>query len=88
MDAVAADLSHIDTPAKVVGYVGEQELGAALTGCKVVVIPAGVPRKPGLFSILILSISSSKYTRSLVVCDKRTPCVGGRGVKDGRSKEG
>lgn len=44
---VAADLSHISTPAKVSGYNKEQ-LGDALKGSKVVVIPAGVPRKPGM----------------------------------------
>lgn len=29
------------------GYIGADQLGAALKGCEVVVIPAGVPRKPG-----------------------------------------
>jgi malate dehydrogenase len=42
---VAADLSHIATPVKVKGYTGPAELGAALTGCQVVVIPAGAPRR-------------------------------------------
>jgi malate dehydrogenase len=45
---VACDLSHINTPAKVTGHVGDAELGAALEGSDVVVIPAGVPRKPGM----------------------------------------
>ncbi|KAK2823047.1 hypothetical protein Q7C36_019647 [Tachysurus vachellii] len=45
---VAADLSHIETRAKVTGYIGADQLGAALKGCEVVVIPAGVPRKPGM----------------------------------------
>jgi len=45
---VAADLSHINTPAKVVGFVGEEQLQDALTGSQVIVIPAGVPRKPGM----------------------------------------
>ena len=45
---VAADISHCSTPAKVTGYVGGDEIGAALTGAKVIVIPAGVPRKPGM----------------------------------------
>jgi len=45
---VAADLSHIPTPAKVTGYAGEASLKDALVGTKVVVIPAGVPRKPGM----------------------------------------
>merc|ERR1719247_524419 len=62
---VAADLSHINTPAKVTGHgmnltqfqeFSQEEQDAfqakafdeALTGCDVVVIPAGVPRKPGM----------------------------------------
>lgn len=45
---VAADLSHIDSPAKVHGFVGSDQLEASLEGCEVVVIPAGVPRKPGM----------------------------------------
>lgn len=45
---VAADLSHIETKCKVTGYVGKDELHDALVGMDVVVIPAGVPRKPGM----------------------------------------
>jgi malate/lactate dehydrogenase len=44
---VAADLSHISTPAQVKGYTGTEQLRECLEGAKVVVIPAGVPRKPG-----------------------------------------
>ncbi|TRM63334.1 lactate/malate dehydrogenase [Schizophyllum amplum] len=46
---VAADLSHIATPAKVEGFLPNDDgLKKALTGADVVVIPAGVPRKPGM----------------------------------------
>lgn len=45
---VAADLSHINTGAKVKGFVGPDQLNDALQGIEVVVIPAGVPRKPGM----------------------------------------
>jgi malate dehydrogenase len=45
---VAEDLSHVNTRAKVKGYQGEAELEAALKGAELVVIPAGVPRKPGM----------------------------------------
>jgi len=46
---VASDLSHISTPAKVEGYLPPDDgLKKALTGASVVVIPAGVPRKPGM----------------------------------------
>ncbi|KAJ9599604.1 hypothetical protein L9F63_009921 [Diploptera punctata] len=42
---VAADLSHIETVAKVKGYNGPEQLRDALKGADVVIIPAGVPRK-------------------------------------------
>jgi malate dehydrogenase len=45
---VAADISHVSTPAKVTGFVGVEEATKALDGAEVVVIPAGVPRKPGM----------------------------------------
>ena len=43
---VGADLSHIDTKARVESFVGD-EVEAAVAGCDIVLIPAGVPRKPG-----------------------------------------
>ncbi|KAI8046752.1 malate dehydrogenase, mitochondrial [Drosophila gunungcola] len=45
---VAADLSHIDTKSKTAGFMGADQLGDSLKGSDVVVIPAGVPRKPGM----------------------------------------
>ena len=45
---VAADCSHCDTPAQVKGFTGDDEIEAALTGMDLVIIPAGVPRKPGI----------------------------------------
>lgn len=45
---VAADLSHIDSAAQVSHHTGPAELHKALEGADVVVIPAGVPRKPGM----------------------------------------
>lgn len=45
---VAADLSHCDTKAQVAGFQGDEEIEAALTGMDLVIIPAGVPRKPGM----------------------------------------
>ncbi|XP_065361299.1 malate dehydrogenase, mitochondrial [Calliphora vicina] len=45
---VAADLSHIDTKSKTTGYMGADQMGQALKNADVVVIPAGVPRKPGM----------------------------------------
>lgn len=45
---VAADVGHINSRAEVAGYMGEEQLGAALENADVVIIPAGVPRKPGM----------------------------------------
>lgn len=45
---VAADLSHISTKAQVTGYIGPNQLDKCLKGAEVVLIPAGVPRKPGM----------------------------------------
>mmetsp|Transcript_24041 Transcript_24041/g.81995 ORF Transcript_24041/g.81995 Transcript_24041/m.81995 type:complete len:301 (+) Transcript_24041:342-1244(+) len=45
---VAADLSHINSNAQAKGYAGDEQLEEALTGCDLVIIPAGVPRKPGM----------------------------------------
>jgi malate dehydrogenase len=54
---VAADLSHIPTKTQVIGCLpsagswpprANAGLAEALDGCDVVVIPAGVPRKPGM----------------------------------------
>jgi malate dehydrogenase len=46
---VAADLSHINTPAKVAGFLpADNGAEKALAGADIVVIPAGVPRKPGM----------------------------------------
>jgi malate dehydrogenase len=48
VEGVAADLSHCNTPARVSGFTGEDELAGCLSGADVVVVAAGVPRKPGM----------------------------------------
>ncbi|KAK6923198.1 Lactate/malate dehydrogenase, C-terminal [Dillenia turbinata] len=45
---VTADISHMDTGAVVRGFLGPRQLENALTGMDLVIIPAGVPRKPGM----------------------------------------
>jgi malate dehydrogenase len=46
---VAADISHINTKSTVKGYQpGASGLRDALKGAEIVLIPAGVPRKPGM----------------------------------------
>jgi len=62
---VAADLSHIETPAKVSGFIGAEQLGEAVADCDIVVIPAGVPRKPGMTRDDLFNINAS-IVRDLV----------------------
>lgn len=48
---VAADIGHINTPAVTTGYSPDGPEGGlekALEGAEIIVIPAGVPRKPGM----------------------------------------
>jgi len=45
---VAMDLSHVNTGATITSHLGAASLDGALKGADVVVIPAGVPRKPGM----------------------------------------
>ncbi|KAJ1934545.1 Malate dehydrogenase, cytoplasmic, partial [Linderina pennispora] len=47
---VAADIGHINTLSNVAGYTAKDKDGLkkALQGAELVVIPAGVPRKPGM----------------------------------------
>ncbi len=44
---VAVDLSHIPTAVSVEGF-GADSLAGALSGADIVIIPAGMPRKPGM----------------------------------------
>lgn len=77
---VAADISHVDTPAVVTGYTKDDEgLKAALTGAQIVVIPAGVPRKVRSRSLAVpLSLSKDAHAR---VGGVRMERVGSGGVR-------
>ncbi|KAJ1914874.1 Malate dehydrogenase, cytoplasmic [Tieghemiomyces parasiticus] len=67
---VAADLSHINTPAKVTGFLPDNEgLKQTLEGAQIVVIPAGVPRKPGM------SRDDLFNTNAGIVRDLATACA-------------
>jgi len=45
---VATDISHINTRAKTTGYFGDDQVEACFKDAHLVIIPAGVPRKPGM----------------------------------------
>ncbi|CAD5126057.1 DgyrCDS14226 [Dimorphilus gyrociliatus] len=70
---VAADLSHIATPAKVTGHTGPEELSACLQGADVVVIPAGVPRKPGMTRDDLFNTNASIVRDLSEACARNCP---------------
>lgn len=47
-EGVAADLSHIETRVRVQGFMGAHQLSSAVEDCDIVMISAGMPRKPGM----------------------------------------
>lgn len=70
---VAADLSHINSKAQVVGYAGKDKMAAALKGSDVVVIPAGVPRKPGMSRDDLFKTNASIVRDIAAECAKSCP---------------
>ncbi|EYE97281.1 malate dehydrogenase [Aspergillus ruber CBS 135680] len=63
---VTADLSHISSVAKISGYLPKDDgLKNALTGTDIVVIPAGIPRKPGMTRDDLFKVNAS-IVRDLV----------------------
>lgn len=57
------------------GFMGPEQLPECLKGCDVVVIPAGVPRKPGRFSLLESPRAALEWM-SAVCCSHRAVSVG------------
>lgn len=79
---VAADISHCPTPAKVTGDLpatgtwppgGNTGLERTLTGCDVVIIPAGVPRKPGMTRDDLFNTNASIVKTLVEGCGKYCP---------------
>ncbi|KNZ56842.1 malate dehydrogenase, NAD-dependent [Puccinia sorghi] len=72
---VAADVSHVNTASTCKGYLPEGNgLEKALDGAQIVLVPAGVPRKPGmtrddLFN-MNASIAADLATAAAKVCPK------------------
>merc|ERR1719352_2236500 len=69
---VAADLSHINSGASCTGFTGD-ELKKALDGCDVVVIPAGVPRKPGMTRDDLFNINAGIVKNLVMGCAEACP---------------
>ena len=74
---VAVDLSHIPTDVKVAGY-GKDDLAKALSGCDIVLIPAGVPRKPGMDRSDLFNINAGIVKNLIEACADNCPnaCLG------------
>jgi len=79
---VAADLSHIPTASKITGDLpasgtwppsGNSGLENALTGCDLVIIPAGVPRKPGMTRDDLFNTNASIVQTLVEGCAKYCP---------------
>eukprot|EP00127_Corallochytrium_limacisporum_P000320 Clim_evm15s11 gene=Clim_evmTU15s11 len=64
---VAADLSHVNSKAKVTFSEDDAGLKEQLKGCDVVVMPAGVPRKPGMTRDDLFNTNAS-IVKSLTEC--------------------
>lgn len=70
---VGADLSHINGSLKVSAHTGPNELESCLSGCEVVVIPAGVPRKPGMTRDDLFNTNASIVQTLANACAKYCP---------------
>jgi len=76
---VAADLSHIETPAKVQAYSLAleakpiDELAECLTGCDLVLVPAGLPRRPGMTRADLLGTNAGIAKNIVEACAKYCP---------------
>merc|ERR1712098_380875 len=70
---VAADLSHIESQAEVAGFVGAEQMEASLEGAEVVIIPAGVPRKPGMTRDDLFNTNASIVATIAAACAKVCP---------------
>merc|ERR1712060_215835 len=78
-EGVAADLSHLEKKSKVRAYTLEKgtkpvdHLGECLTGCHLVLVPAGVPRKPGMDRADLLNINLGIAQDVVEACAKFCP---------------
>ena len=70
---VAADVSHINSDATVRGFTGPAQLGAALAGAHLVVIPAGIPRKPGMSRDDLFNVNAGIVRDLVSACAKHCP---------------
>jgi malate dehydrogenase len=76
---VAADLGHLEKKVKVTGYAKAldekaiDKLGECLTGCDLVLVPAGMPRKPGQTRDDLFKINAGIAKEVVEACAKYCP---------------
>ncbi|RKP15420.1 malate dehydrogenase [Piptocephalis cylindrospora] len=71
---VAADIAHINTDSKVTGYTPENNgLATALKDSHIVVIPAGVPRKPGMTRDDLFNTNAGIVRDLAIACAEHCP---------------
>merc|ERR1711972_1162911 len=76
---VAADLGHLERPSKVTGYAIDpsqpaiDQLGECLTGADLLLVPAGLPRKPGMTRDDLFAINAGIAKGIVEACAKHCP---------------
>jgi len=78
-EGVAADLSHVNSRVRVRAYTFDKDdraidkAGECLTGCHLVLVPAGVPRKPGQDRKDLLNINANIAKNIVEACAHYCP---------------
>ena len=70
---MSADLGHICTATQVTGHSGDAELANALKDAQVVLIPAGVPRKPGMTRDDLFATNATIVRNLAAACARYCP---------------
>ncbi len=78
MPALTGRQPLILAPPQVEGFIGDEELGASLEGADLVVIPAGVPRKPGMTRDDLFNINAGIVKNLVTAIAKHAPKVSRR----------
>ncbi|OJJ78046.1 hypothetical protein ASPBRDRAFT_202897 [Aspergillus brasiliensis CBS 101740] len=77
---IATDLMHIDTKARVTGYLPQDDgLKKALTGADIIVVTAGIARKPGMTRYDLFKTNAhiirAIFTEVAATCPKAISCI-------------
>merc|ERR1719326_799667 len=76
---VAADLGHIEKKVKVTSCAVDpanpviDQVGEAFSGCSLVLVPAGLPRKPGMTRDDLLGVNADIAKGLVEACGKFCP---------------